>query len=130
MHPHLEAAPRQNMVGYGTSAEEQDQRHPYLPIFYATPSETMELQQNAEDARLGLHESILDTGIVSETLQRSLTAALSGLPLANRSGKGQVPLLNRPGLKDQRDIGPLSEDERTSLLSFLTAKNAQAMAKY
>ena len=62
--------------------------------------------------------------------QRSFTAALPGLPLANLSSMDIVPLLNKPKVKDDLQTGPLSEDERTSLLSFLTAKNAQAMAKY
>ena len=48
------------------------------------------------------------------------------LPLDNLSKKPKVPLLNQPEISDPKCDDPLDEDEKTILLSFLTAENALA----
>ncbi len=86
------------------------------------------MQQSHDRAVLSLEELKGENFPISK-LKRTFAVALTSLPLDVLYKQGRVAMLNKPQLKKRKQPNALTEDDRTGLLSFLTEKNAQAIAR-
>ena len=91
-------------------------------MLFASTSQTPNLAQNIESAK-----HILDSNVHHAPL-RTFASAISRQEQSILK-KSHLPILNRPAWQTVRMPPKLDEENRMSLLSFLTVKNVQSAAR-